>query len=90
MIRTAATVLALALAAAAPANAEGLSKIEQQVARELPNYGFDIDVRKLSSGQVAAIYAILHSGNSERGKRGLIQSTIGGPDTLRGLIFGRG
>lgn len=47
------------------------------IARELPHYGFrDVDVRALSTGQVAQIYALLHSNRSHGDKRGLIGSTL--------------
>ena len=45
------------------------------VSRELPRYGYGgVDVRRLSSGQVAAIASFLHSGRSE----GDVRSLIGG------------
>ncbi|MGB3553086.1 MAG: hypothetical protein WBA25_00430 [Jannaschia sp.] len=52
------------------------------VARELPRYGYgDVDVRRLSSGQVAQIAHLIYSGRSEGDIRGQIGSTL-----RRGLL----
>lgn len=62
--------------------------LEQSVARELPRYGFkDVDVDQLSSSQVAALYMLVHGKRSHGDKRALIKSTLGGRNTLRGLLF---
>ena len=62
--------------------------LEQSVARELPRYGFkDVDVDQLSSNQVATLYMLMYSKRSHGDKRALIKSTLGGRNTLRGLLF---
>lgn len=82
--------LALAALAAAPAAAEPpRDQLLAAVARELPVYGFtEVDPRTLSRAQLAQIHHIMHSDRSESDKRAMIQSALGGPNTLRGLLFG--
>jgi len=56
-------------------NGAELKGLRGHVARQLPRYGFGgVDVGRLSSGQVATINSLIHSGRSE----GDIGSLIGG------------
>ncbi|SFJ09168.1 hypothetical protein [Jannaschia pohangensis] len=60
----------------------GLSGLRREIARELPRYGYrDVDVRSLSSGQVAHIYNLLHAGRSGNDTRNLIGGVL-----RRGLL----
>ena len=59
-----------------------LTGTRASVARELPRFGFgDIDVRRLSSGQVAHIHGLVYSGRSDGDIRGHISATL-----RRGLL----
>jgi hypothetical protein len=62
-----------------------LTGLRAHVARQLPLFGFyDVDVRRLSTGQVVAINSVIHSGRS----RGDVTGMIGG--TLRRGLLQRG
>ncbi len=63
------------------------SQLEALVASELHHYTNDATVDDLNNSQLAQIYSIMHSNRSEGDKRRLIQSAIGGRNTLRGLLF---
>lgn len=66
-----------------------LAGLRASVARGLPTHGFDdVDVRRLSSAQVAQINYLLHSDRSEGDKRGLIRATLRSPGPLQALITG--
>lgn len=56
------------------------------IARDLPHYGYrDVDVRSLSTSQVAQIDHLIHSGRSNNAIRGLIGSTLKRGILQRGL-----
>ncbi|WP_049644759.1 hypothetical protein [Candidatus Rhodobacter oscarellae] len=59
------------------------------MSRDLHRYVRDVTVDDLRNSQVAAIYVIMHGRHSEGEKRMLIRSTVGGRNTLRGLLFNR-
>lgn len=82
-----AAVLAVLLAFPAAAR-NGQSQLQQNVARDLPRFGFNVDVSTLSTNQLAALYGIMHrSRASESRKRRMIRSILGGQYALRGLFF---
>ncbi len=57
------------------------------VAVNLPRYGYrDVDVRRLSNGQVAQISALIHSNRSEGDIRSLVASTLRGGALQRTII----
>ena len=79
------TLVAAFLAAALPASA--LTQLQQLAQDDLRAYGFrNVDVTTLSPAQLGTIRAIAHQPGPEGGKRALIQSTLGGRYTLRGLL----
>lgn len=81
----AASGLAVSLAAPVWAEAE-LTPLQADVARELPNYGFkDVDVRDLSSAQIAHIRHHLYSDNGTAKIRGNIGAVLG--DSLIKTLF---
>ena len=86
MMRLLAILVALTLAAPAAADPPR-DQLLAQVAKALPRYGVDVDPRSLNRAQLAQILHIMHSGNSEGDKRGLIRSAVGGRYSLRGLLF---
>ena len=90
MIRPAALLSAALLALAGPAAADtkGSAQLTASVARELPHYGFDVDVTTLDRAQVAALHHALYTDRSVGGKRAMIKSILGGRHSLRGLLFG--
>jgi hypothetical protein len=62
--------------------ARQLTGVRADIARELPYYGYgDVDVRRLSAGQVSQIYHLLYSNRSQGDKRGLIGAVL-----RRGLL----
>ncbi|MEM7472483.1 MAG: hypothetical protein AAF340_14125 [Pseudomonadota bacterium] len=69
----------LAVTLATPSWAERpLDTLEASVATELPNYGFkDVDVRDLSTGQIAHIHHLLYSGKGVADIRGQIGAVLG-------------
>lgn len=69
----------LAVSLASPSWAERpLDSLEASVAMELPNYGFDdVDVRDLSTGQIAHIHHLLYSGKGTAEIRGQIGAVLG-------------
>ncbi|MGG7645180.1 hypothetical protein ACQ5SP_10280 [Rhodovulum sp. YNF3179] len=89
MIRPAALLSAALIALAGPAAAgKGSDQLTASVARELPRYGFDVDVKTLDRAQVAALHHALYTDRSTGGKRAMIKSILGGRYSLRGLLFG--
>ena len=75
----------IALAGTAPAAAN--EQMDRSVRMVLIEYGFsEVDPTSLSVSQKAAILDIAGDSNDQN-KRSLIQSAIGGKNTLRGLIF---
>ena len=76
--------LVLAFGALSPVQAD--SQLQQLVALELRNYAPGVDPASISNVQLGQIYTIIHSPRTESDKRSLVRSTIGGPDTLRGLF----
>jgi hypothetical protein len=79
-----ATAALLSLTAPATAKTDQLLSL---VEMELPFYAPGVDARSLSRAQLASIYSILHGSKSGGDKRALIRSVIGGPYSLRGLLF---
>lgn len=77
--------IALAMTAPMPATANQ-DQLLTNVSRELPNFVPGVDAASLSRHQLAAIYQIIHSGESHSDKRNLIRSAIGGRFSLRGLL----
>ncbi|GFE65028.1 hypothetical protein [Litoreibacter roseus] len=76
MKRTSLTVVLAFLAGTGAAVAN--SQLEASVARELPRYGFaDVDVSRLSTGQLAHINHLLHSNRGTSEIRGLIGAVLG-------------
>lgn len=75
--------LTLALAPAVRANDQLLSN----VSRELHHFVPGVDATSLSHSQLAQIYLIMHSDDTESEKRNLIRSAIGGRFALRGLFL---
>ena len=69
--------------------AEASEQLRRAVAFELARYEIEVDVRELSTGELAAIQQIANSNRSHSDKRALIRSAIGGRYSLRGLLFGR-
>lgn len=86
LLRTTVAALA-ALLIALPAAAPASSQLRANVAREMPHYVPGVDVSRLSSSQLAAIYSIMHSPRTHSDKIGSIRSVLGGGFSLRGLIF---
>ena len=81
-----AVVIGLAIGATA-VPAAALTQLQTSVQNDLRDYGFhEVDVTQLSTAQLAAIHSIAHSRGREGGKRAMIRSTLGGPDTLRSLF----
>lgn len=74
-----ASAAVIAAALAAPLSAETpLTPLQQDVASELPNYGFnDVDVRSLSPAQIAHIKHLLYSNQSVAKIRGNIGAVLG-------------
>lgn len=57
------------------------------VAVNLPRYGYrDVDVRRLSNGQIAQISALIHSNRSEGDIRSLVASTLRGGALQRTIV----
>ena len=83
------TLIGAAVLAAFGLSAEASDQLRLSVRHELPRYGVEVDVRSLSTAQLAAIHHILHSDHSHSEKRGLIRSAVGGAHSLRGLLLGR-
>lgn len=57
------------------------------VAQELPHYVPGVDVSTLSRHQLSAIYMIMYESKSAGDKQRAIRSVLGGPYSLRGLLF---
>lgn len=74
---------------ASPANAQTNepSQLEHLVAMNLHNYVDGVEASELSNAQLARVYSIMHGHGSESDKRAMIKSAIGGPFSLRGLLF---
>ena len=80
-------LLALALALAAPA-AQALTQLQRAAERDLREFGFrEVDVRTLTTAQLAAITHIAHISEKDSAKRAQIRSVLGKPYNLRGLLF---
>ena len=77
----------LAVSLATPLWAERpLDTLEASIASELPNYGFaDVDVRDLSTGQIAHIHHLLYSGKGTAEIKGQIGAVLG--DSLLRTFF---
>ena len=82
-------LVAAAVLATFATGAEANEQLRQAVAFELVRYDIDVDVRELSTGELAAIQQIANSDRSHSDKRALIRSAIGGRYSLRGLLFDR-
>ncbi len=81
----AATGLAVTLAAPVYAD-EPLTHLQRTVSTELKTYGFkDVDVRSLSSGQIAHIHHLLYSDRGVAQIRGQIGAILG--DSLLKSVF---
>lgn len=80
------TGLLLALPAAGRAQEHAQTQLQRSVAHELPRYAPDVDVMTLSTGQLAALHAVLYSDRSESDIRAQVASILGGLDVL---LFGR-
>ncbi|MEL7114126.1 MAG: hypothetical protein AAGP08_00815 [Pseudomonadota bacterium] len=80
----------LAIAAALVLSAQGAAADAREqlilsVSRDLSWYS-DVDPNTLSTHQLASIKTILHSSRSVGYKRAHIRSTIGGRNSLRGVL----
>ena len=63
-------------------------QLRAQVGSRLDRNGFrQVDVDRLSTGQLAALHGHMNSQRSEGDKRALIRSTLGGRNSLRGLLI---
>lgn len=63
-----------------------LTGLRAHVQSELPNFGYrNVDVRRLSNGQVAHINSLIHSGRSNGDIRGMIGATLRGGFLQRGV-----
>ena len=72
-----ATGLAVSLAGPVAAD-RGLTSLQTDIARELPKYGFrDVDVKSLSTAQVAHIRHLLYSDRGVAHIRGNIGAILG-------------
>ena len=81
------TLLCVGLLLGTPLQAQDNSdQMFLNVARDLPKYNTDVDPATLSRSKLAALYMILQSSKSDGDKRLLIDSALGGPNTLRGLL----
>ncbi|MEM9581556.1 MAG: hypothetical protein AAGA08_00420 [Pseudomonadota bacterium] len=81
----AATGLAVSLAGPVAAD-RGLTPLQADVARELPNYGFtDVDVRSLTPVQLGHIKHLIYSDQSVAKIRGNIGAVLG--DSLIRTLF---
>lgn len=78
--------LLCALPVAGQAQQQAPTQLLQSVAHELPRYAPDVDVMSLSTGQLAALHAVLYSDRSESDIRAQVASILGGLDVL---LFGR-
>ena len=83
------SVIAAAILAVFTTGAEANEQLRRAVSFELARYDIEVDVRDLSTGELAAIQQIANSDRSYSDKRGLIRSAVGGRYSLRGLLFGR-
>lgn len=82
-----AAVLAAGVLSAPPADAGGREQLLLLVEQDLREFGIrGVDVNSLSTHRLAAIHQIAHLDRPRGGKRALIQSEIGGRNTLRGLL----
>jgi len=88
MIRSLSLALCLAATALSAQAMPAPSQLALEVANELPSYGYAIDVSALNTVQLAALHHILFANYGTGTKRALIASALGGPNTLRGLLFG--
>ncbi|WP_172299083.1 hypothetical protein [Pseudoruegeria sp. HB172150] len=86
MIRTLILSVALALATGG-AQADGRTQLLENVSRDLHRYVNGVNPEDLSTHQLGAIYATIHSSASESRKRRMIRSMVGGGYSLRSLIF---
>jgi len=67
-------------------HAQANAQLVRSVERELPRYAPNVDVRTLSSHQIASLHMVLHGRYSESQKRARVRGIIGGLDVL---LFGR-
>ncbi|MFO6464539.1 hypothetical protein ACK8OR_09105 [Jannaschia sp. KMU-145] len=75
----------VALAAPAAANAP-MNSARVHLSQQLPVYGFrDVDVRRLSAGQVVQLQHVLHSGRSNGNIRWQIDTILNGGLLQRGF-----
>jgi hypothetical protein len=65
---------------------QAMSQLQLSVAHELPRYAPGVDVMSLSTGQLAALHAVLYSDRTESDIRAQVGSILGGLDVL---LFGR-
>jgi len=79
--------MCLGLLMTVPVQASGLTQAQRLVAHDLKYYAPGTDPKSLTRAQLDHIYLIMHSRRTESDKRNLIKSAIGGPNTLRGLLF---
>ncbi len=79
-------LVAAILAASVAAPAAAASQLRRSVALELPRWGYgQVDIDRLTSGQVAQLHHIMASDRTHSDKAALIKSVLNGAYTLRRL-----